>query len=58
MAGVLDLDCELIALVSGKGSTRNYAASGHVEGQAALMMRERGVTSATLNIDNPNGICG
>lgn len=57
-AGVLDLDGELIPLVSGKGSMGNYAASGHVEGQAALIMRERGAASGTLYIDNPNGICG
>lgn len=57
-AGVLELDGELIPLVSGKGSMGNYAASGHVEGQAALIMRERGLTSGTLYIDNPNGICG
>jgi hypothetical protein len=55
---VLDLDGELIPLVSGKGSMGNYTASGHVEGQAALIMRERGATNATLHIDNPSGICG
>jgi hypothetical protein len=36
----------------------NYAASGHVEGQAALIMRQQGVSRAELFIDNPNGICG
>lgn len=57
-AGVLDLDGELIPLVSGKSLLPNYAASGHVEGQAALIMRERGATLGRLLIDNPNGICG
>lgn len=57
-AGVLDLDGELIPLVSGKSLLPNYAASGHVEGQAALIMRERGATIGRLLIDNPNGICG
>jgi hypothetical protein len=40
------------------GDSPNYAASGHVEGQAALIMRERGVSNARLLMDNPNGICG
>ncbi|MFY1623855.1 RHS repeat-associated core domain-containing protein [Micromonospora sp. WMMD735] len=58
-AGVLDLgNGELIPLVSGTSSLRNYSASGHVEGQAALIMRERGATRGTLLIDNPNGVCG
>ncbi|MBR7833490.1 hypothetical protein KDL01_09450 [Actinospica durhamensis] len=57
-AGVLDLNGELTSLVSGKGELPNYAASGHVEGQAAMMMRAEKATSATLYIDNPNGICG
>jgi hypothetical protein len=39
-AGVLELDGELIPLVSGKSSLPNYAAHGHVEGQAALIMRD------------------
>jgi len=57
-AGVLDIDGELIPLVSGRSPLRNYAASGHVEGQAALIMRDRGATNARLLIDNPNGVCG
>ena len=56
-AGVLNIDGDLMPLVSRKSSLPNYAASGHVEGQAALIMRERGVSSAELLIDNPNGIC-
>jgi hypothetical protein len=57
-AGVLEVDGALIPLVSGKSPLRNYAASGHVEGQAALIMREMEATSGRLLIDNPNGICG
>jgi hypothetical protein len=58
-AGVLDIDGELIPLVSKKEPLGNYAVSGHVEGQAALIMRRRGAaTHARLIIDNPNGICG
>ncbi|MEH0423309.1 RHS repeat-associated core domain-containing protein [Streptomyces sp. B21-083] len=57
-AGVLELDGTLIPLVSGKSSLPNYAASGHVEGQAALIMREMGATNGRLLIDNPGGICG
>ena len=57
-AGVLNIDGELTPLVSGRSSLSNYAASGHVEGQAALIMREQGVSKAELLIDNPNGICG
>jgi hypothetical protein len=57
-AGVLNVDGELTPLVSGRSSLGNYAASGHVEGQAALIMRETGVSKAELLIDNPNGICG
>ena len=57
-AGVLDIGGELTPLVSGKSPLGNYAASGHVEGQAALIMRERGVSTAELLIDNANGICG
>ena len=57
-AGVLNIDGELTSLVSGKSTLGNYAASGHVEGQAALIMREQGVSSAELLMDNPNGICG
>ncbi|MGW5134182.1 RHS repeat-associated core domain-containing protein [Streptomyces sp. NPDC004135] len=57
-AGVLELDGELIPLISGKSSLPNYAASGHVEGQAALIMRDRGASSGRLLIDNPSGICG
>lgn len=56
-AGVLNIDGELTPLVSGADSLPNYAASGHVEGQAALIMREQGVSYAELLIDNPNGIC-
>jgi RHS repeat-associated protein len=56
--GVLQLDGEEIPLVSQEPLLQNYAASAHVEGQAALIMRERGATSGTLQIDNPNGICG
>jgi hypothetical protein len=44
--------------VSKKEPLGNYAASGHVEGQAAAIMREQRVTHAELIIDNPNGICG
>jgi len=62
-AGVLNIDGDLTPLVSGKSSLGNYAASGHVEGQAALIMREQimreqGVSRAELLMDNPNGICG
>lgn len=57
-AGVLELDGEMIPLVSGKSGLPNYAATGHVEGQAALIMRERGDTSGRLLFDNPNSICG
>jgi len=56
--GILEIDGEQIPLTSREPSLKNYPASGHVEGQAALIMRERGATSATLSIDNPNGICG
>jgi hypothetical protein len=48
----------MIPLVSAEPLMENYIASGHVEGQAALIMRERGTTSGVLNIDNLNGICG
>ncbi|MFF3412596.1 RHS repeat-associated core domain-containing protein [Streptomyces sp. NPDC002742] len=57
-AGVLEIDGALFPLVSGKSSLPNYAASGHVEGQAALIMRAMGAKSGRLLIDNPNGICG
>jgi hypothetical protein len=57
-AGVLELDGETIPLVSRAADPANYPASGHVEGQAALIMRERSATSGILEIDNPNGICG
>lgn len=57
-AGVLEVDGALIPLVSGKSSLPNYAASGHVEGQAALIMRQMNASSGKLLIDNPNGICG
>ncbi|MGW2520819.1 DddA-like double-stranded DNA deaminase toxin [Streptomyces sp. NPDC001617] len=57
-AGVLEIDGTLIPLVSGKSALPNYAASGHVEGQAALIMRDLGASSGRLIIDNPNGICG
>jgi hypothetical protein len=55
--GVLELDGENIPLVSKEPSLGNYSASGHAEGQAALIMRERGAASGILSIDNPNGIC-
>ncbi|MGW0998323.1 RHS repeat-associated core domain-containing protein [Streptomyces sp. NPDC002523] len=57
-AGVLEIDGTLWPLVSGKSSLPNYAASGHVEGQAALIMKELDASSGRLLIDNPNGICG
>ena len=56
--GTLNIDGEKIQLTSREPVLENYNASGHVEGQAALIMRERGAASATLEIDNPNGICG
>ena len=55
--GILEIGDERIPLVSGSPRLPNYQASGHVEGQAALIMRERGITNAVLHIDNPNGIC-
>lgn len=55
---MLDLNGELIPLVSKGPSLPNYIASGHVEGQAALIMGERGAMGGILHIDNPNGICG
>ncbi|WP_079034595.1 RHS repeat-associated core domain-containing protein [Streptomyces hirsutus] len=57
-AGVLEVDGALFPLVSGKSVLPNYAASGHVEGQAALLMQGMGATNGRLLIDNPNGICG
>ena len=57
-AGVLDIDGELTPLTSGRPSPPNYIASGHVEGQAAMIMRQQQVQSATVYHDNPNGICG
>ncbi len=55
--GILEIDGEEIPLTSHGPDPENYIASGHVEGQAALIMREREAASATLWIDNPNGIC-
>ncbi|MEV6667608.1 RHS repeat-associated core domain-containing protein [Streptomyces nigra] len=57
-AGVLEINGELFPLISGKSPLQNYAASGHVEGQAALLMAEKGAKSGRLFIDNPKGICG
>ncbi|MFF7290216.1 RHS repeat-associated core domain-containing protein [Streptomyces griseorubiginosus] len=57
-AGVLEVDGALIPLVSGKSNPGNYAASGHVEGQAALIMREMGAAKGKLIMDNPSVICG
>lgn len=56
--GILEIDGESIPLVSQEPIMENYVASGHVEGQAALIMRARGATSGTLRIDNLNRICG
>ncbi|WP_406490644.1 hypothetical protein OHB06_01065 [Streptomyces sp. NBC_01604] len=56
-AGVLEIDGALIPLISKQGKLNNYISSSHVEGQAALLMREMDATSGRLLIDNPNGIC-
>jgi len=55
--GILEINDEEIELNSRGPNPRNYIASGHVEGQAALMMRAQGITSGVLRIDNPSGIC-
>ncbi|MGH7869816.1 MAG: DddA-like double-stranded DNA deaminase toxin [Candidatus Dormibacteraceae bacterium] len=56
-SGVFKVDSDPIPLESRAVKPQNYPASGHVEGQAALIMRERGANSGILEIDNPNGIC-
>jgi Double-stranded DNA deaminase toxin A len=55
--GTLKIDGEEIPLASRGANPKNYIASGHVKGQAALIIRARGVTSGILKINNPNGIC-
>jgi RHS repeat-associated protein len=36
---------------------RNYPAAGHVEGQAAIIIRQRGSTGGTVWHNNPRGTC-
>lgn len=58
-SGVLKIDGESIPLTSGTGRKEfsHYPAYNHVEGQAAILMRQRGARHADLIMDNPNGIC-
>lgn len=35
----------------------NYVAAGHVEGKAAIQIRQMGSTGGTIHHNNPNGIC-
>ena len=37
---------------------KNYPAASHTEAQAALMMREQGISEAEIFINHPNGMCG
>jgi len=37
---------------------RNYAAAGHVEGKAAIWIRENGSTGGVVYHNNTNGTCG
>jgi hypothetical protein len=47
-----------VPLSSGSPLLPNYAASGHVEGQAALYIREAESTGGTVYHNNTNGTCG
>ena len=39
-------------------SYSNYQAAGHVEGKAALEIRQTGSSGGTVYHNNPNGTCG
>ncbi len=54
---------EQISFVSGNGNPPSYPqykaqSASHVEGKAALYMRENGINEATIFHNNPNGTCG
>lgn len=56
-------DGEQISFSSGNSSSPSYPqykaqSASHVEGKAALYMRENGISEATVYHNNPNGICG
>jgi hypothetical protein len=59
--GVLMTDeGEVVPLQSGNGNPNygNYAAASHVEGQAAIWIRENQSTGGTVYHNNINGTCG
>jgi SCP1.201-like deaminase len=41
----------------GPGTGYNPVTRTHVEGAAAQVMRENGITQAVLTIDHPGGVC-
>lgn len=51
---------KVIPLQSGGGNPAygNYAASGHVEGKAAILIRESESSGGVVYHNNPNGTCG
>ena len=56
-------DGKQISFKSGNSSTPSYPqykaqSASHVEGKAALYMRENGINEATVFHNNPNGTCG
>ena len=56
-------DGEQISFSSGNSSSPSYPqykaqSASHVEGKAALYMRENGISEATVYHNNPNGTCG
>ena len=56
-------DGKQISFKSGNSSTPSYPqykaqSVSHVEGKAALYMRENGINEATVFHNNPNGTCG
>ena len=56
-------DGEQISFSSGNSTSPSYPqykaqSASHVEGKAALYMRENGIKEATIFHNNPNGTCG
>jgi hypothetical protein len=51
---------EIIALESGNANQTyaNYPAASHVEGKAAIWIRENGSTGGIVYHNNPRGTCG
>ena len=56
--GILATNKGTVSLQSGESLYPNYVAAGHVEGKAALWMRENEASFGALWHNNPNGTCG